>query len=251
MKFLSVIYAAAVTLLCSFGLVPFSANLNHAQYALAQSSFVQYAYLPSDAALYDFKGTKVCTLPATYFVAVGGSESGGRYPVSYLDLDGFVLSSDVEIVDYEPVTKFPSLTCKPNSDGLPVNLRSAPATSRGEILAAVPHGSILTLYGGISGDEVYAGAGGEWKYVRYDTAQKPIYGYIYAPQLKCDALSPNKIEKVEKKPSKGVNETGSDFSLNSLSATVMAIALCIPAGIIMIAAMHRPDSKRVPRHAPK
>ena len=211
---------------------------------------VIYAYLPEDAVLYDGSGEKICTLPATYFVVIAGDESGGKYPASYLDLDGFVSSDSVEIVDYEPVTKFPSLTCTPNSDGLPVNLRSNPSTSRGEVLAAVPHGTLLSLYGGTQGDEVFAGAGSEWKFVRYDAAQKPVYGYIYAPQLKCDAVTPNIIEKVEKKPPSGVSETDSTFTLGTVSVAVMAVALCVPAGIIMIAAMHRPDHSRVPRHAP-
>ena len=244
MKFLAFFYAALAVFLGTLGYAVMPQ-------AHAQSSAIQYAYLPSDTILYSVSGSEICTLPATYFVIIGGSELNGKYSVSYLDLNGFVLSDHIEIVDYEPVTKFPSLTCKPDNDGLPVNLRSHPSTTRGEILAAVPDKTVLTLYGGIEGDEVFSGAGSEWKYVRYDTAQKPIYGYTYAPQLKCDALSPNIIEKVEKKPSAGINETSPEFSLNSVSATVMAVALCVPAGIIMIAAMHRPDSKRVARGAPK
>lgn len=221
------------------------------QYARAQSPAIQYAYLPESTVLYDASGAKVCSLPATYFVVIAGKESGGRYPVSYLDLEGFVTSGDVEIVDYEPVTKFPSLTAKPDNDGLPVNLRSSPATSRGEIVAAVPPDTVLTLYGSTDGEELFAGAGKQWKFVRYDTARKALYGYVYAPQLKCDALTPNIIEKVEKKPDTGISITNPRFSLDTLSTAVMAIALCVPAGIIMIAAMHRPDSKRIPRHAPE
>ena len=232
----------AVAMLGSFFPIPRSASTS-------VEPAVVYAYLPQDAVLYDGGGDKICTLPATYFVVIAGVESGGKYPVSYLDLFGFVSLNSIEIVDYEPVTKFPALTCKPDNDGLPVNLRSNPSTSRGEILAAVPPDTVLTLYGGVSGDEVFAGAGSEWKFVRYDAAQKSIYGYIYAPQLKCDAVTPNIIEKVEKKPSPGVSESDPKFTLGTVSVAVMAVALCVPAGIIMIAAMHRPDSSRVPRHA--
>ncbi len=211
--------------------------------------FVTYAYLPRAAVLYTAAGEAVCTLPATYFVLPEGSAAEGRYPVSYLDLRGYMVASDLEIVDYEPVTKFASLTARPQNDGMAVNLRSAPNVAADNVLAAVPADAVLTLYGGREGGELFAGAGKLWQYVRYDGADGAVYGYIYAAQLKCDALQPNVIEKVQRPPEQTADETPAAVSLGNAGTVALIAAMCVPAGLLMLVLFYRPDSKRTPRHS--
>ncbi len=219
-------------------------------FAASGESFVTYAKIKTDTALFNGSGEVICTLPATYFAVIDGEIQRGKYPVSYLDLSGYVNSADLEICDFEPVTKFAALTATPDNDGMAVNLRSVPSTSVGEVLTAVPNGASLTLYGGTTGSELFAGAGNEWKYVRYDSPSGKIYGYVYAPQLNCDAVKPNVIEAVPR-PSQNVTETKGGINLTKPAAIAVAAAMCVPAGIIMLVLFYRPESKRTPRHSSK
>ncbi len=215
--------------------------------AVAQS-FVAYAYLPSAALLYNAAGEEICALPATYFVVLCGDEQNGKFPVSYLDLSGYVSADTVETVDYEPVTKFPSLTARPRNDGMAVNLREIPDSETGKILAAVPHSATLTLYGARTGSELFAGAGNVWQYVRYNSPTgAALYGYIYSAQLSCDAVMPNVIEKVPR-PSAEADETQPSLSVTRAGNIALAAAMCVPAGFIMLILFYRPDSQRTPRH---
>lgn len=215
------------------------------------TSYVTYAYLPHAAPLYDESGAVVCMLPATYFVLPGGSKQNGKLPVSYADISGYMLVSDIEIVDYEPVTKFAKLKAYPYNDGLSVNLRARPDPAEGAVLATVPASATLTLYGGREGSELFAGAGTLWQYVRYDGAQGAVFGYIYAPQLRCDAVTPNTLEKVPRPdpPQNDVTLSPDTLSLSRAGNIALIAALCVPAGALMLVLFYRPDSKRTPRHA--
>lgn len=217
--------------------------------ALSASSYVTYAYLPRAAVLYDVAGECICTLPATYFVLPEGSAAEGRYPVSYADLRGYVRYDELEIVDYEPVTKFASRTARPNNDGMAVNLRSAPNAGADTVIATVPAAATLTLYGGRDGSELFAGAGTLWQYVRYDGDSGSVYGYIYAAQLQYDPVTPNVIEKVERPPAEEADETPSAVNVGKTGTVALIAAMCVPACLLMLVLFYRPNSKRTPRHA--
>lgn len=217
--------------------------------ASAASGFVTYAYLPQATVLYTEQNEPVCTLPATYFVLPESSTAEGRTPVQYLDLRGFVRTSEIEIVDYEPVTKFAVRTAKPQNDGMGVNLRSAPDAQSGAALITVPADATLTLYGEREGSELFAGAGKLWQYVRYDGVSGSVYGYAYAPQLACDPLVPNKIEKVLPPEPDPVEEKPASIDIGRAGTIALIAAMCVPAGVLMLVLFYRPDSKRTPRHA--
>lgn len=216
------------------------------------STFVSYAYLPADVVLFDASGASVCTLPATYFVLLGGDAENGRYPVAYADISGYVRVADVQTVDYEPVTKYAARTARPDNDGMAVNLRAAPNTETGSILCTVPNGTELTLYGAREGAELFAGAGTLWQFVRYEQDGNALYGYVYAAQLKYDPVVPNKIEKVEPPAAESpITQTPASLNLTRAGMIALAAAMCVPAGVLMLVLFYRPDSKRTPRHAQK
>ncbi len=218
--------------------------------AAQNGGFVTYAIFPSPAALYNEANEVICTLPATYYAVLCGEESDGKFPVSYLDLSGYVRTSDVSVVDYEPVVKFAALTAKPNNDGMAVNLRDKPHPQNGKILCSVPPDASLTLYGAREGGELFAGAGTLWQYVRYNSPDGGTFlGYVYSPQLVCDEVQPNSGEKVSRPAPDKPKETAPSLSLEKNGAIALAITLCVPAGIIMLVLFYRPDSKRTPRHS--
>ena len=218
--------------------------------AAQNGGFVTYALLPSSAALYNEANEIVCTLPATYYTVLCGEESGGKYPVSYLDLSGYVRAADITVVDYEPVTKFASLTAKPNNDGMAVNLRDKPHPQNGKVLCSVPPDAALTLYGSREGGELFAGAGNVWQYVRYNQPDGgTFYGYVDSAQLVCDEVVPNSGEKVPRPSPSASKETSPSLSLSRNGAIALAVTLCVPAGMIMLVLFYRPDSKRTPRHS--
>lgn len=225
-----------------------SANQSIA-YADTPSSFVAYAYMPADTVLYKDDGESICSLPATYFVVLADEEKNGKLAVSYLDIDGYVLASSVEIVDYEPVTKFASRTARVNNDGMAVNLRQTPDSVSGTLLCSVPATAVLTVYGAKTGAELFDGAGNTWQYVRYTPAgATPVYGYVYAPQLQCDPVVPNKIEKVEKPQPPKVEESATTLDVSRAGQIALIAAMCVPAAVLMLVLFYRPDSKRTPRH---
>lgn len=232
----------AALLLCIFTVAaPVSALADDASPA-------RYAYLPAAAVLYNDAGDAVCSLPATYFVALCGENAGGSYPVAYLDLRGYVRKEQLECVDYEPVTKFATLSARPQNDGMAINLREKPDASTGAVVKTVPPSAVLTLYGARSGTELFAGAGNLWQYVRYDEGAQSYYGYAYSAQLLCDVAPPNKIEKVVQPAVAQPTEEPSDVTLTRTGSIVFIAALCVPAGILMIVLFYRPESKRTPRH---
>ena len=212
------------------------------------TGYVTYARLNQNAVLYNGAGEIICTLPESYYAVICGEESAGAYPVSYLDLSGYIKSSDITPVNFEPVTKFASATVRPNNDGMPVNLRSKPTTSESVILCSVPPDSELTLYGSRNGDELFSGAGQEWQYVKYSSGNGDIIGYVYSPQLTSAVIPPNSGEAVVK-PSQQVTEQDAGLSLSRNGSIALAVLLSVPAGIIMLVLFYRPDSKRTARHS--
>ncbi len=215
----------------------------------APRSYVQYALLSHDTLLSTESGGPVCTLPATYFVTI--SEKGlQQCLVSFQDIEGYVPLGALEFVDYEPVTKYPYRTARVSNDGLSVNMRSQPTTQNSTVVAQVPQDAVLNLYGAREGDELYAGAGNVWQYVSYVTNGGSVYGYVYAPLLVCDALSPNVIQKMPE-PSAALEYEAQNPHFEGASKIAFITALCVPALIVVLIMFYRPESKRTPRHARK
>lgn len=216
---------------------------------LAGGEYISYALMPQSTVLYAAGGAEICTLPATYFAVICGSESDGKLPVSYLDLSGYVQASSVTAVDYEPVTKFHTATATVDNDGMAVNLRSIPDKSEGVVVATVPASATLTLYGSRVGSEFFAGAGNVWQYVKYvEPHGSAYYGYIHSAQLLFSPVPPNVIEKVVHEDNRTVDETPSSIETGKTGRIILIAAMCVPAGVIMLFLFYRPDSARTPRH---
>ncbi len=199
---------------------------------------IRYALINEGAELRDGGGKVITSLPSTYFVAVT-AESPDSYFVSYLDLEGYVEKTAVEVVDYEPVTKYASPAFTADNDTHPVNIRSTP-TKNGTIIDSIPDGESGIYYGNVTGDELIPTID-SWYYVRYGEGSKK-YGYVYSPQVKASPIADNVIEKVTQRGEEKEPSVASD----ALEGIFIA-ALCIPAVIIMLI-IFRGEGSRRPRH---
>lgn len=157
-------------------------------FALAPS----YAYMPSDTVIYSDREclNAIVTLPATYFVTVVDYDSN---MVTYGDITGYI--KNIELVDYEPVTKIAETAFDVSNDGLAANLRASPHADA-PILAVMENGYSGYYYGDAVGDALIPEVGNVWRYVKYKDGTK---GYVYCSQVKVTKPKANVIEKVTNK----------------------------------------------------
>lgn len=198
-----------------------------------------YGYMQSTTTLYSdaLCQNPLTTLPATYFVIVL-EESDNFYKVSYKDITGYV--SGIEIVDYEPVTKYASATFDVNNDGYPVKLRSSP-TAAGEVITEIPNGKSGYYYGEAKGDSLIAQVGSLWYYVSYFDGSDTYHGYVYSSQISVSEISANVIEKVP-------DTKGEEIASPPLDNTdfFLIVCLCVPSVLIMYLVFGKKE--RAPRY---
>lgn len=220
-----------------------------------------YAYIPATAAVYSrgLNGEvpvyeKITNLPATYFAAVleEGETAEGYIKVSYLDISGYMKKSEIEICDYEPVTKYAQGRITTSFDGQNVNLRQKPDhTAPDNIICTIPSGENLLYYGTVDGTALFPALGEVWYYVRYTNNGQDVRGYIYNAQGIAVKIENNVIEKVIKPgpPTPDPSVTDPQPLMKDWMLAVFIICLCIPAVLIVILIFKKPSSQnRTPRH---
>ncbi len=229
-------------------------RLFHAAAEADESDAVVWAMLETNAEFYEKDGDvfkPYTTLPKTYFVALLEEETESEYiKASYRDISGYVKKADLEITDYEPVTKYASAFFTAANEGLSAILRSSPDHNGDNTLALIPDGEKLLYYGTIDGSARYDGASTVWYYVKYEKEadQDPIFGYVYEYHGVADAIENNVIEKVPKpvppEPEDPV-VTPEKPKLGGVYETVFIVCLCIPAALIMFMLFRRaPQEKK-------
>lgn len=194
---------------------------------LSSSQPFIFGYLPRECTLYsDSQLTEpLTTLPATYFVII--LDEGTSVKASYKDIVGYLEPTDVEKVDYEPVTKFASASFTVNNDGYPVKLRSFPK-SDSPVIGEIENGKSGYYYGNAEGDALIDKVGTMWHYVGFDDGNGIKCGYVYSSQVSVTAFTPNIIEKVEH------NDKGEELTSPVNNNDFILIAcLCVPSVLIM------------------
>lgn len=193
----------------------------------ASASPFSYGYMGATTVLYSDPQCQnpITTLPATYFVIVL-SEDDEVFKVNYKDVVGY--AKNIEVVDYEPVTKYAASSFEVSNDGYPTKLRAQPS-DKSEILIEIPPNKGGYYYGDAEGSALVPDVGGKWHYVSYDDGDKTYYGYVYASQVKVDKISANVIEKVEH------NNEGEEISSSPVNNTdfLLIAILCVPSVLIM------------------
>ncbi len=199
---------------------------------------VTYAYLPRDVAIYDFIGGEyheICTLPKTYFVSLTGETDDGFFLANYLDLNGFVRSRDVEVVDYEPQNKYHSQSGVIKNEGLGANVR-IDASINAEILLTLAENSVVRIYGYRYGTN----ANGEkikWSYVR----DGDTFGYVNSNHMLIDEIAKNEIVKVPKPNDYSYVEKA---TINKPTEIILIICLSVPVAVLTILAFRKKGEKK-------
>ena len=193
---------------------------------LALPSPFTYGYLATDTTLYSDPEclNPLTSLPATYFVMVLDEQA--FYKVSYKDISGYV--RELEIVDYEPVTKFATASFAVKNDGHPVKLRTEPSETA-EVLIEIPDGKSGYYYGDVHGSALIQQVGTKWHYIAYADGDYRYRGYVYSSQVTVSEIEPNIIEKVE------YNDEGEEQYSPPVNKPdfILIACLCVPSVLIM------------------
>lgn len=203
-----------------------------------------FLMMPSGATLYNSELEPTVRLPAGYFCLKQDAPSpDGFISVSYGDLVGLVKASEVQAVDYTPVTKYETtVTFRCDNDGQPVNLRTAPRKTA-EIAAVLDNGTSGRCYGSIDGEQLIADAGKTWYYVSVGN----IRGYCYYAHVNVDPTPPNVIEKEEEPDSTTGTEPEPEKKPKAMSKTaaiILIVALCVPVPFIMFYLFRKPKGEK-------
>ncbi len=203
-----------------------------------------FFFMPAQTTLYTAELDAIVELPAGYFLLQNSQISPDGYiSVTYDDISGFVKATDVQAVDYTPVTKYETtVKFKCDNDGQPVNLRAAPHRSA-EIAAVLSPTDVGHSYGSIVGDALIAGAGDKWYYV----SSGGVRGYCYSAHVSVEATPPNIIEKEpDPEPSDPtITEPTPDNepkTMSNVTAVIFIVALCIPVPFIMFYLFKKPKN---------
>ena len=181
----------------------------------------------------------------TYFVELLAPEENSFYKARYMDVEGYVLASDLVFVSGQPQIPYPeNIGLKIlSSNGL--NLRSSPIASQGpfNILCALPFLESNIKYIAKTFGEEYAPAMGDtWYYCTYITGQENISGYLYS--VYCYPLAPvsrnmEEMQIVDKPyfPEESTpTQTNSTDRLSSLPMPVQILlvaVVCLPCILIV------------------
>lgn len=189
-----------------------------------------YGLIKENALFLDAEKNPLTSLPASYFVIIKG-EDGAYFNAEYGNLSGFIAKEFVEVVDYEPKTKFHTAYFTAKNDTFPTNVRLAPS-SASSVAVAVPLNQKAYLYGTLEGEALISSAGATWFYVEYDG----VAGYAYCAHGTAATIPINIIEKVEVPP---IDLTPPENSPVKLE-WVYVLLVTIPAVVIMLTLFSRP-----------
>lgn len=119
----------------------------------------------------------------TYFVELLAPQQDSFFRVKYMDIEGYILASDLVFVSGEPQNPYPTnIGLKVLANG-GINLRSSPIASDGpfNILCSLSFLESNIKYIGKTFGEEYAPAMGDtWYYCTYISGQENITGYLYS-----------------------------------------------------------------------
>lgn len=167
-------------------------------------------------------------LPETYFVSV--EEQGDEFDrVSFLDLSGYIRHGAASIVDYEPVSKYPtagSATLKKSVSSVWL-YSDADMTS---VVGVVTASDSIFLYGVSKKDNIF--------YVRVGTPDDFMRGYIsgeavdvtYPPENDISAISPDPPENND--PEVPPADDGK-AELSYAVQIILVVTLAVPAFLLV------------------
>ena len=198
-----------------------TASLPSPSYALLTESIPFYVY---DGVTY----TRVCLLPATYFVAV--EAEGEDYDrVTYLDMSGYIRHGDATAVDYEPATKYATDGKVTLNRGVASVYLYADAELT-NVLATATVTDELFLYGGSGYEGVY--------YCRLTSSGGTLRGYIGTEGVTVSLPSDNDIRPVEQpsdeEPEPSAPDPEEPVTLALPVEVILSVSLAVPAFLLVL-----------------
>ncbi|MCL2821714.1 MAG: hypothetical protein FWD86_00740 [Firmicutes bacterium] len=215
--------------------------------AFALAQFSQYGLILENTVLLNASLSPVTTLPPTFFVTITDENTlFDHYKVTYNGLSGLVQKSQIQRIDFEPVTTEHTALFTAANDTHPVLVRSAPFANA-LTTASIPHGGTAFLFGEITGEALISSVGGRWFFVRFGTGSGAVFGYVYSAQGIADPIPVNIIER---KPDVGGGGDGGDGDGETDNLTpnprfdwIYILLLTIPAVVVVLAIFSRPKQK--------
>ena len=191
----------------------------------------------------------------SYFVQILQPESSNFYKIKYMDIEGYILSSDLVFISGTPLNPFPSdVNIKILANG-GLNLRSSPTSSEGpfNIITTLPFlENNIQFIGRTHGEEYAPGMSDLWYYCRYYNNQSYLYGYLYS--VYCYPLAeikPNleQFDIVDKPyfPEISVETQTNNDALSKLpkeAQIVVIIVVCAPC-ILIVYLLFKPTKLQI------
>lgn len=193
----------------------------------------------------DDNSAKLFVLPKTYFVQVvgnAGDDNNLFFVAYYMEKNGYVKKSDVQVVDGVPLVPYASSFSFRVFVPSGLDLRSTPSTAVPfNIIINVPYlETNLVYFGSMNGEEMIAQKGTEWYYCKYISGANTYYGYLYAGL--CDLLPqiPQNTEffqpiddEIFANPNLDKLTTAQTPKLAQEIQILLVIAICIPCVFVI------------------
>ena len=144
-----------------------------------------FAQIQTDGVyLFEDKGTKpIFEIPPTFYVKLIEDEVDGYYKARYMNVVGYIRSSEIQCVDEYPAIPYLDYVNFRILASQSAELRNEPSRAKGlnSLIVELPlYETNFIYYGNIQGEEVVPALGNNWYYVSYSKNGVTQYGYIYS-----------------------------------------------------------------------
>lgn len=227
-------------------LMTVSFSVLHSSYNFCYANSSYFARVEKDNVSFFSEATEnsqvLFILPKTYFVELLGKQNDNFYYCKYIDIFGYVKTSDVKVISGNPIMAYAeNLSLRVFTPG-GANVRSSPFTNLGATNLLITAGYLDTnfvFYNFCYGEEAIPRKGNVWYYCKYINNNSTYFGYVYSPFCDVSPIEENTevVEYLQGEPvfdSKTTPTDGSEFeSLNPTLKTILIIVCCLPCFVII------------------
>lgn len=231
MKHLKVAFLLFISIFCCLLKIPATVFALDYSYARIMNENI-YLY---KSATYTTDITNIYfELEKTYFVKIL-EVVGDFYKVKYQNVIGYVISSQVLMINGTPNNPYPENITFQISSALNTKLRTSPEmNNENNIIGVLPSSNITLNYlGEIQGEESIKSLGSNWYYCYYSYENSGcILGYVYAPLT--ENLTPIFANCETFSDKSETSETITPQMPSEKQNLFLVVILCLPAVVIFI-----------------
>lgn len=216
-----IIFLLLISLVFPLSVTPTSAEVDGDFYGKIASENAYFLSAPNSS-------STTFRLPYSYFVKIS-DVLDDYYEVIYKDLTGYVLKSDVRLMEGSPTTPFLNLTFSIFTSHYLYELPNTNSSAYCEL----EDNQSLTYYGTIAGERV-SDKSDEWYYASVNIAGNVYHGYIYsqiANSLPEIALNSEVLKEIDES---ALSNAPAEFSsLSTGTKVLLIIAITVPSIFIL------------------